>query len=191
MTCLAPLLSTLACLILLCGPARAEILGMQVERAVTEQEMKDSLRAIDLVDEKGAPFDLRAAMANGKPTLVSLWAHWCPNCLAEAPGYKALAKACGQRWNVVFVSSMQKDYPRDLAKFRTFGLPWKIYRIADTTKTDVAKARAAGAFYGLTKEGGVVTPTHYFLNPSGAVEAIVSGKINFAEPDRIAAFCAS
>jgi len=55
--------------------ARAEILGMQVERAVTEQDMKDSLRQIDLVDEKGAPFDLRATLANGKPTLVSIWAH--------------------------------------------------------------------------------------------------------------------
>lgn len=173
------------------GFARAEILGMQVERAVTEQDMKDSLRQIDLVDEKGAPFDLRAALANGKPTLVSIWAHWCPNCIAEAPGYKALAKACPQRWNVVFVSSMQKDFPKDLAKFKTFGLPWKIYRIADTTKTDAAKAKAAGAFYGLTKEGGVVTPTHYFVSAAGGVEAIVSGRINFAEPERLAAFCGS
>ncbi|WP_457796503.1 TlpA family protein disulfide reductase [Methylocystis sp. S23] len=171
--------------------AHAEILGMQVERAVTEQEMKDSLRAIDLVDEKGAAFDLRATLANGKPTLVSIWAHWCPNCLAEAPGYKALAKACPQRWNVVFVSAMPKDFPKDLAKFKTFGLPWKFYRIADTAKADVAKAKAARAFYGLTKEGGVVTPTHYFLNASGAVEAIVSGRMNFAEPDRLAAFCGS
>jgi len=171
--------------------ARAEILGMQVERAVTEQDMKDSLRAINLVDEKGAPFDLRATIANGKPTLISIWAHWCPNCLAEAPGYKALAKACPQRWNVVFVSAMPKDFPKDLAKFRTFGLPWKFYRVADTTKTGVAKAKAARAFYGLTKEGGVVTPTHYFINASGAVEAIVSGRMNFAEPDRLAAFCES
>lgn len=173
------------------GVARAEILGMKVERAVTEQDMKDSLRQIDLVDEKGAPFDLRAALANGKPTLVSLWAHWCPNCVGEAPGYKALAKACPDRWNVVFVSSMQKDYPKDLAKFKTFGLPWKIYRIADTSKKDPAKAKAAGAFYGLTTEGGVVTPTHYFVGPGGDVQAIVSGRINFAEPERLAAFCES
>jgi thiol-disulfide isomerase/thioredoxin len=178
---------------LLCtaAPTRTEILGMKVERMVTEEEMKSSLREIDLVDEKGAPFDLRATLANGKPTLVSIWAHWCPNCLAEAPGYKALAKACPDRWNVVFVSSMRKDYPKDLAKFRTFGLPWKIYRIADTANANADKAKAAAAFYGLTKEGGVVTPTHYFIDAAGAIKAIVSGRINFAEPDRLAAFCES
>lgn len=172
-------------------PASSEILGMQVPRAVTEAEMKASLREVDLADEKGAPFDLRAVMANGKPTLVSIWAHWCPNCLAEAPGYKALAKACPQRWNVVFVSSMQKDYARDLAKFRTFGLPWKIYRIAETEKSNPAKAKAARAFLGLTREGGVITPTHYIIDETGAVRAIVSGKMNFGEPERLAAFCGS
>ncbi len=171
--------------------ARAEILGMQVERAVTEEEMKASLREVDLVDEKGEPLDLRALISNGKPTLVSLWAHWCPNCVAEAPGYKALAKACPQRWNVVFVSAIAKDFPKDLAKFKSYNLPWKFHRVGDASKTDVARARAARAFYGATKDGGVVTPMHYFLNRSGAVEAIVAGRMNFAEPERLAAFCQS
>ena len=171
--------------------ARADILGMQVPRAVTEEEMKASLRQIDLVDEKGAPFDLAALIGKGKPTLVSLWAHWCTNCLAEAPGYQALAKACPQRWNVVFVSAIPKDFPKDIAKFKTYGLPWKFYRVADTTRTDIAKAKAARAFYGVTTEGAVVTPTHYFINGAGEVEAIVSGKMNFAEPERLAAFCGS
>jgi thiol-disulfide isomerase/thioredoxin len=171
------------------APAGAEILGMKVERMVTEDEMKSSLRAIDLVDEMGKPFDLRAAMANGKPTLVSLWAHWCPNCLAEAPGYKALAKACPQRWNVVFVSAVAEDFPKDLAKFRRYGLPWKFYRVADSGKTDVAKAKTARAFYGVTKQGGVVTPMHYLINASGAVSAIVAGRMNFEDPEKIAAFC--
>jgi thiol-disulfide isomerase/thioredoxin len=171
--------------------ARAEIFGMQVERAVTEEEMKGSLREIDLVDEQGDPLDLRALMSNGKPTLVSLWAHWCPNCVAEAPGYQALAKACPQRWNVVFVSAIAKDFPKDLAKFKRYGLPWRFYRVGDSGKTDVVKAKAARAFYGATKEGGVVTPMHYLLNRSGAVEAIVAGRMDFTEPKRLAAFCGS
>lgn len=169
--------------------ARAELLGMQVERSVTEAEMKASLRDVELVDEKGAPLDLRALMANGKPTLVSLWAHWCPNCLGEVSGYKAIAKACPQHWNIVFVSAIAKDFPKDLAKFKSYGLPWQIYRVGDSSKTDVAKAKAARAFYGETKAGGVATPLHYFLDASGAVSAIVTGKMNFAEPDRLAALC--
>lgn len=188
---MARLFALFLCAALLPMAARAEILGMQVDRAVTEEQMKASLREVDIVDEKGAPLDLRALMRNGKPTLVTLWAHWCPNCLAEIPGYKTIAKSCPQRWNVVFVSAAASDYPKDLAKFRTYGLPWNFYRIGDSTRSDPAKARAARAFYGLTKEGGVVTPTHYFVNAAGEVEAIVSGKMNFAEPERRAAFCGS
>lgn len=169
--------------------ASAEILGMQVERAVSEEEMKASLRSVELVDEKGAPLDLSALMASGKPTLVSLWAHWCPNCLAEAPGYKALAKACPQSWNVVFVSARAGDYRKDVAKFKSFGLPWKFYQVGPGARTDPAKARAARAFYGETVEGGVVTPMHYFINSGGVVEAIVAGKMDFSQPERLAAFC--
>jgi thiol-disulfide isomerase/thioredoxin len=171
------------------APAFAEILGMQVARKVSEAEMKASLRAIDLVDEKGAPLDLDALMSSGKPTLVSLWAHWCPNCLAEVAGYKAIAKACPQQWNVVFVSARAGDYPKDRAKFKSLGLPWKIYHVGPSSRTDVAKAEAARAFYGETLEGGVVTPTHYFIAASGAVEAIVAGRMDFTETDRLAAFC--
>ncbi len=169
--------------------ARAEILGMQVERKVSEEEMKASLREVDLVDEKGAPLDLAALMSSGKPTLVSLWAHWCPNCLAEVTGYKAIAKACPQHWNVVFVSARAGDFPKDLAKFRSFGLPWKFCHVGGSSKTDPARAAAARAFYGETVEGGVVTPMHYFINAAGAVEAIVAGKMDFSEADRLAAFC--
>ncbi len=170
--------------------ARAEIIGAQAPRAVTEKEMKASLREIELVGANGAPLDLRALMAGGRPTLVSLWAHWCPNCLAEMKGFKAIAAACPDRWNMVFVSARASDYARDAAKFKTYGLPWKIYRVGDSTKTDVAKAISARAFYGATADGGVVSPLHYLVGASGQVDAIVNGRLNFEEPQRLAAFCA-
>jgi len=176
-------------LLVLCAPARAKIIGMQANRAVTEDEMKASLREVEIVDENGAPLDLRGLIGNGRPTLVSLWAHWCPNCLAEVAGFKAIAKDCPDRWNIVFVSARAGDYPKDLAKFARYKLPWKIYRVGDSTKTNVAAAKAARAFYGATVEGGVLTPLHYLLSASGKVDAIVSGKMNFEEPARRAAFC--
>jgi thiol-disulfide isomerase/thioredoxin len=183
------LLALTLLLALAAASAVADILGMQVARKVSEAEMKASLREIDLVDEKGAPLDLNALMSSGKPTLVSLWAHWCPNCLAEVAGYRAIAKACPQQWNVVFVSARAGDYPKDLAKFKSLGLPWKIYHVGASSRTDVAKATAARAFYGETVDGGVVTPTHYFIDAAGAVDAIVASKMDFSEPDRLAAFC--
>lgn len=179
--------------VLLCAclaSARAEIIGTNAPRAVTEDEMKASLREIDLVGANGAPLDLRALMANGRPTLVSLWAHWCPNCLAEMKGFKAIAAACPDRWNIVFVSARASDYAKDQAKFKNDGLPWKIFRVGDSTKTDVAKARSARAFYGATADGGVVTPLHYLIGASGRVDAIVNGRLDFTEPQRLAAFCA-
>ncbi|PWB82736.1 MAG: hypothetical protein C3F11_10325 [Methylocystaceae bacterium] len=88
--------------------------------------MKASLRQIELVDESGATYDLAALLANGKPTLVTLWAHWCPNCQAETAGLKTIARTCANKWNVVFVSSRFGDYAEDLTKFKRFGLPWKM-----------------------------------------------------------------
>lgn len=186
---MTPLRSLLLALLVALAPAcaAAEILGMQVERAMSEDEMKASLREVELVDEKGAPLDLRALMANGKPTFVSLWAHWCPNCLAEARGYKAIAKACAQHWNVVFVSARPQDFRKDVARFRSFGLPWSFYNVADSA--DPAKRRIARAFAGETVEGAVVTPLHYFVAPGGGVEAIIAGKMDFTESDRLAAYC--
>jgi thiol-disulfide isomerase/thioredoxin len=180
-------------IVLLCAmfaSPHAEIIGANAPRAVTEDEMKASLSEIELVGANGASLDLRALMANGRPTLVSLWAHWCPNCLAEMKGFKAIAAACPDRWNIVFVSARASDYPKDAAKFKTFGLPWKIFRVGDSTKTDVSKAMSARAFYGATADGAVATPLHYFIGASGRVDAIVNGRMNFAEPQRLAAFCA-
>ncbi|MGD9545238.1 MAG: TlpA family protein disulfide reductase [Methylocystis sp.] len=176
---------------LVAGGAQAEIIGANASRAVSESEMKGSLREIDLVGANGAPLDLRALMANGRPTLVTLWAHWCPNCLSEMKGFKAIAGACPDRWNIVFVSARASDYAKDSAKFKTYKLPWKIFRVGDSTKTNVAKAKSARAFYGATADGGVITPLHYLIGASGQVDAIVNGRMNFAEPQRLAAFCAN
>ncbi len=87
------------------GETRAEIVGMKVDRAVTEDDMKASLRQVELVDEKSKPLDLRGLMASGRPTLVTLWAHWCPNCLAEMKGFRAIAAACPNRWNMVSINN--------------------------------------------------------------------------------------
>ncbi len=177
-------------LLLAFGPAlaAAEILGMQVERAMSEEEMKASLREIELVDEKGAPLDLEALMANGKPTFISLWAHWCPNCVSEVAGYRKIAKTCPQHWNVVFVSARRQDFEKDVARFKSYGLPWSFYNVADA-HGDKQKRRVARAFAGETVEGAVVTPLHYFVAPEGQVEAIIAGRMDFTERDRLAAYC--
>jgi thiol-disulfide isomerase/thioredoxin len=170
------------------SPSPAEIIGQSIPRAVSEDQMKASIRQIELVDESGAKLDLAALITNGKPTLVTLWAHWCPNCRAEMAGLKTLFAACPNKWNMVFVSSRFSDYAKDLAKFRSFGPPWKLYNISRAMMAP-NKYAIVRAFSGATPDGAVITPLHYFLSSKGAVQAIVNGRVNFSSPKRIAALC--
>lgn len=170
------------------APTAAEIVGMNVQRAATEEEMKGSITRIELQDESGARFSLRDLMQNGKPTLITLWAHWCANRRAEMTDYKIIASTCPQRWNVIFVSSRAADFARDLAKYRAYGLPWIFYHVAETSKTD-ERTRTTTAFYGATKSGEVITPLHYLVSSNGLVDAIVNARMNLAEPKKLTAFC--
>jgi thiol-disulfide isomerase/thioredoxin len=171
------------------APAPAEILGQPLARAVSEAEMKASLRQIALVDESGARFDLSALTTNGRRTLVTLWAHWCPNCQAEMSGLRQVAQSCPDRWNVVFVSSRYGDYAKDLAKFKRYGLPWKLYNIAREMMETPAGYKIVSAFAGATRDGAVLTPLHYVLTPNGEAQMIVSGRMEFSSPAQLAAFC--
>jgi thiol-disulfide isomerase/thioredoxin len=182
----------LLCAALLLGalPARADVIGQPVDRFASEAQMKASLREIELVDESGAQLDLAGLLRNGKPTLVTLWAHWCPNCRAELKGFKTLGEKCPTRWNVVFVSSRASDYAKDLSQFRRFGLPWRLYRTAPQMAASVEKARVLRAFSGATTRGEVITPLHYLLNERGEVRQIVNARMELSDPQRVAAFCA-
>lgn len=184
LSCVAALLTAVAA-----SHSTAEIIGPPVRRAATEDQMKASLRQIKLVDESGAELDLAALVANGKPTLITLWAHWCPNCQAETRGLTTIASACPSKWNVVFVSSRFADYAKDLAKFRSFGLPWKIYNVSKSMMETPARYAIVRAFSGATPDGQVITPLHYLLSSNGSVQAIVSGRMDFSSPQRVAAFC--
>jgi thiol-disulfide isomerase/thioredoxin len=182
--CIAALLAPIGA-----SRSTAEIIGQSVPRAVSEDQMKASLHQIKLVDENGATLDLGALLANGKPTLITLWAHWCPNCQAETRGLKTLADACPSKWNLVFVSSRFGDYARDLAKFKSFGLPWKLYNVSRDMMETPNKYAILRAFSGATTDGAVITPLHYILSSKGSVQAIVNGRVDFSAPQRVAAFC--
>lgn len=173
------------------SPSIAEIMGQSVPRAATEEQMKASLRQIKLVDESGASVDLASVLTNGKPTLISLWAHWCPNCQAEMGGLKTVFGACADKWNVVFVSSRFNDYGKDLIKFRGFKTPWKLYNISRAMMQTPAKYSIVRAFSGATPDGVVITPLHYFVSSKGEVQAIVNGRMDLSSPQRAAGFCRS
>lgn len=176
-------------ILMLTSSASAEIVGMNIQRIATEEEMKASLRTIDLEDANGHVFPLNSVIGNGKPTLVTLWAHWCTNCRAEIPGYQAVAKTCPDRWNIVFVSARAADFNKDIAKYKTFDLPWKFYHVREYVGRDNHISKDIKAFYGLTKDDGVLTPLHYLIAADGTVDAIVNAKMDFQAKDKLKAFC--
>jgi thiol-disulfide isomerase/thioredoxin len=176
----------LAFLVSIVIPAKAEIVGPKVSRVASEDNMKASIAKVELVEEGGNQTALRDLMSNGKPSLITVWAHWCANCRAEMADYKVIAATCPERWNVIFVSSRRFDFKKDLAKYRSYGLPWKIYRVIEAQSADVDVGRA---FFGATNSGEVVTPLHYLVSASGKVDAIVNARMNLAEPKKLSAFC--
>lgn len=167
----------------------AEVVGMRVERFASEDEMKASLQVINLIDDQGLVLPLKSVIGNGKPTLVTLWAHWCTNCRAEIPGYRAIAKTCADRWNVVFVSARAEDFNKDIAKYETFGLPWKFYHVQENGTRVNQRSKEVKAFYGITKDDNVLTPLHYLIAADGRVDAIVNAKMDFGDKEKLKAFC--
>lgn len=171
------------------GGVRAEIVGPRIERAATEAQMRASLHSVKFVDEANRPLDLAAIIASGKPTLVSLWAHWCPICQSELPGFRAIAQACPKRWNIVFVSARHDDYAKDLEKFNRQGLPWPLYNVSRTMLQDGAPYDTYRAFTGATTTGQVMTPLHYFVDTRGQVTKIVNARLDLSTPQAIALVC--
>jgi thiol-disulfide isomerase/thioredoxin len=169
--------------------ANAEIVGMNVSRSASEEEMIASLQFVELIDENGNHVRLKSLLDSQRPSLVTLWANWCLNCRAEIPGYQAIRKTCPEAWNIIFISAQAKDYKKDLAKYKSFNLPWKFYHVAEAEMIRDRKIKMMDAFYGKMTDGAILTPLHYLIAKSGRVDAIVNAKMDFNQSQKLDAFC--
>ena len=71
------------------------------------------LPEVALTDLNERPVDL-ASLAGDKPTVVNLWATWCPPCIREMP---VLEEAQQRYPNVNFVFANQGEHPETIRKF--------------------------------------------------------------------------
>jgi len=74
------------------------------QRAATDGRSIATLARVPLKSRRGAPIALGSRIAPGKPTLISIWASWCPPCIVEAPYLAKIRKDLGDRYNFVYVN---------------------------------------------------------------------------------------
>lgn len=76
-------------------------------------QQTQGLPEVALTDLNERPVDL-ASLAGDKPTVVNLWATWCPPCIREMP---VLEEAQQRYPNVNFVFANQGEHPETIRKF--------------------------------------------------------------------------
>ena len=125
------------------------------------------------VSTTGGAFDI--AHAGGKPTLLEVFATWCPHCQRETAVLNNLYAAYKDRLNVVAVSgspyaidSTQPESQADVVAFMTkFNVQ---YPVAFDPDLAVAKSYLQGGF-----------PTVVLIGRDGTVAAIRDGEISQAD----------
>jgi thiol-disulfide isomerase/thioredoxin len=121
------------------------------------------------VSSTGGPFDLNAAA--GKPTLLEVFATWCPHCQKEAPVLSRLNDKFKGQGNVIGVSgspySMDSTSPENQADVIAFTAKYGArYPVAFDPDLDVAKKYLQGGF-----------PTIVLIGSDGKILAVGSGEV--------------
>jgi len=118
-------------------------------------------------------FDL--AKAGGKPTLLEVFATWCPHCQNETAVLDRIYAKYGSKVNVVSVSgapdNMDRSAPESQADVVAFATKYKAtYPIAFDPNLDVAHQYLQGGF-----------PTFVLIGANGTIVAIRDGEIPEAD----------
>ena len=109
--------------------------------------------------------ELDYATISDRPAVINFFASWCPNCVAEMPGFEKVHEAPGDR--VAFLGISQSD-SRD----------GSIALAHQTGITYPAGVDAQGAFFAATGSTGL--PTTRFVLPGGKIAYMQVGALDEA-----------
>lgn len=68
-----------------------------------------TLAHVPLKSRNGTRILFGSRIESGKPTLISIWASWCPPCIAEAPHLARIRKDLGSGYNFLYVDRRDGD----------------------------------------------------------------------------------
>lgn len=94
------------------------------------REAHPDLTGLNLTQLDGAPVALSAFQ--GKPTVINLWASWCPPCRREMPAFAA-AQTAHPDVNFVFLN--QGETPQDVERFLRQHAPDLLNTLQDAAST--------------------------------------------------------
>ncbi|MGJ3648686.1 TlpA family protein disulfide reductase [Sphingomonas sp. GlSt437] len=121
------------------------------------------------MSRQGAAVQLGSRVASGKPTLIAVWASWCPPCVAEAPYLDKARKDLGKSYNFLYINRREgnpdPDQPADqVAQFLDrAGLSDVDYLVADVR----AYQQIVGADFKDIPQGKVGIPRLYLFDAEG------------------------
>ena len=121
------------------------------------------------VSTTGGPFDL-AVNGKAKPTLLEVFATWCPHCQREAPVISKLAEQYKGRANVVGVAGSDVGFDHVQPETQADVFAWSekfgaTYPVAFDPTLDVAHKYMSDGF-----------PTIVLIGADGVVQSIRSGE---------------
>ncbi len=139
------------------------------ETAPTNGRSIATLGRIPLKSRAGSPILLRSRITPGKPTLISIWASWCPPCIAEAPYLNKMRKDFGSKYNFIYINRRDgtpdtTQPPEAVATFLSrAGLADIDYVIADVS----AYKQIIGQDLKAIPDGKVGIPRVYLFDKNG------------------------
>jgi thiol-disulfide isomerase/thioredoxin len=121
------------------------------------------------VSTTGGPFDL--AQAGGKPTLLEVFATWCPHCQRETAVLNSVYAAYRSRVNIVAVAgspyAMDESQPESQADVVAFMEKFNVvYPVAFDSTLDVGHKYLQGGF-----------PTVVLIGTDGRIQSLRDGEI--------------
>lgn len=129
-------------------------------------ELPDSVGDVRLVALDGGPDRALGELLGTRPVVVNFFASWCAPCVEEMPAFERVHQELGDQ--VTFLGMANRNTPEEaLATVAATGVTYPTYGDPDTSA--------------LTWFGALAMPATVFIDASGEVVDVRSGKLSEAE----------